>query len=99
MGTSNVIPNSLKFDFHAFKSLTKLVLVDIDLEPDLISSLGMVRHTLTFLQANKCSLASISHILLCDTHHDFRKEDELDEIIKMKKVHLEWHKLEHLDLR
>ena len=51
IGTSNVVPNELRFDFHAFKKLSKLVLQNVRCSPEHITSLGMVRRTLKHLQA------------------------------------------------
>ena len=69
VGTSNIILNDLNFDLVAFKSLTKLVLVDINCCPERIESLGLTRKTLKHLEASKCGLKSIADMLLCDTHH------------------------------
>ena len=51
IGTSNVVPNELRFDFLAFKKLSKLVLLNVKCSPEHITSLGMVRRTLKHLQA------------------------------------------------
>lgn len=42
-GSSNIIPNDLTFDFVAFKSLTKLVLIDVDCCPEKIESISHIR--------------------------------------------------------
>ena len=69
VGTSNIILNDLSFDLIAFKSLTKLVLVDINCCPERIESLGLTRTTLKHLEASNCGLKTIADMLLCDTHH------------------------------
>ena len=61
--------NDLSFDLIAFKSLTKLVLVDINCCPERIESLGLTRTTLKHLEASNCGLKTIADMLLCDTHH------------------------------
>ncbi len=75
-GTSNIIPNTLKFDFLAFKNLTKLVLVEIDCSPEKITSLGPIRGTLRHLEVHKCGLVSPRDILLCDSKNS---ADDIDE--------------------
>ena len=50
IGTSNVVPNELRFDFLAFKKLSKLVLLNVKCSAEHITSLGMVRRTLKHLQ-------------------------------------------------
>ena len=54
IGTSNVVPNELRFDFLAFKKLSKLVLQNVKCSPEHITSLGMVRRTLKHLQVPYC---------------------------------------------
>ena len=75
-GTSNIIPNSLKFDFLAFKNLTKLVLIEIDCSPEKVTSLGTIRGTIRHLEVHKCGLASPRDILLCDTKN--LSDEDLD---------------------
>ena len=91
LGSSNIVPNHLKYDYFAFKSLTKLVLCEVVCNPSVIDGLGQVRDTLTFLQANKCHLKSIAQILLCDTNLGI-------DTVSRDSQYL-WSKLEHLDLR
>ena len=69
IGTSQLIPNQLKFDFLAFKSLTELHLTSLNISPDIVTSLGMLRNTLQSLSATECQLETISSILLCDLTH------------------------------
>ena len=66
-GRSNIIPDKLRYDFSAFKSLTKLVLNDVDVDPEKIATFALLRKTLTHLTANRCSLTAISNLLLGDT--------------------------------
>ena len=101
VGTSNIIPNELNYDFVSFKSLTKLVLSKVDCCPEKIETLGLLRNTLKHLEATDCKLKSIADILLCDTHH-LDKEESLDqdpgeELVKGNKHNFE--KLEYLNLR
>ena len=69
LGSSELVPNELKFDFLAFKSLTCLSLDNLDIMPSKISSLGILRNTLVSLSASNCSLDTISTLLLCETVH------------------------------
>jgi hypothetical protein len=64
LGTSDLSPDSLPYDFLAFRSLTHLVLERVVLRADLITSMGSVRKTLIHLTAQNCSLESISQVLL-----------------------------------
>jgi len=101
LGTSNIIPNDLSFDLVGFKSLTKLVLTNVDCCPEKIQSISHVRTTLKHLQASSCHLKSIADILLCDTHHLDKNEslddDPAEDFVKAGKH--EFVKLEYLDLR
>ena len=99
-GTSNIIPNELNFDFVPFKSLTKLVLTNIDCCPEKIETLGLLRNTLQHLEATDCKLKSIADILLCDTHHldkEDIKQDPGEEFVKAGNKLFE--NLEYLNLR
>jgi len=69
LGSSELVPNELKFDFLAFKSLTELNLDNVAIGPSVISSLGILRNTIQSLNASNCKLMSISQLLLCDTIH------------------------------
>ena len=99
LGESNIVPNELPFDFLAFKSLSKLVLTSVQVGPDVITALGIVRATLKHLQVNKCELSSLAHILLCDTSNWSLKEDPEIKSATEGKPLLRWEKLEHLDFR
>lgn len=96
IGTSQLVPNSLKIDFLAFKSLTKLHLENLDISSDHITSLGILRNTLQILQATHCNLTSASQLLLCDVAHD-NSEEDLTRLIATATY--TWSHLLHLDLR
>ena len=69
IGSSQLIPNQLKFDFLAFKSLRELELSQLNLSPEMVTSLGILRSTVTSLTATQCGLKTISQLLLCDLVH------------------------------
>ena len=69
IGSSQLIPNQLKFDFLAFKSLRELELTQLSISPKVVSSLGILRSTLSSLTATHCGLETISQLLLCDLTH------------------------------
>ena len=64
MGTSNIIPNELRFDLVGFKSLTKLVLSNVDCCPEKIESISHVRKSLVHLEASDCKLTRLTRNLL-----------------------------------
>ena len=94
LGTSQLIPNKLPIDFLAFKSLTRLELRGLEVRPETVTSLGILRSTLESLRVTECDLASIAQILLCDVNCT---EDDLPDLIE-NKGHT-WTHLLHLDLR
>ncbi|TRY75649.1 hypothetical protein TCAL_04582 [Tigriopus californicus] len=99
LGLSNICPNQLKYDFLAFKNLTKLILSEVVCSPDQISAFGNVRHTLTHFSVNKCHVESIAHLLLCDTpFYNLQDDGELAQIIDAN-PNFVWRKLQVLDLR
>ena len=59
-GTSNIIPNDLAFDLIGFKSLTKLVLTNVDCCPEKIQSISHVRTTLKVRKFQKAKFSLIS---------------------------------------
>ena len=69
IGSSQLIPNQLKFDFLAFKSLRDLELSHLNISPEIVTSLGILRSTLTSLTATRCGLKTISQLVLCDLAH------------------------------
>ena len=69
IGSSQLIPNQLKFDFLAFKSLRALEVTQLNISPEMVSSLGILRSTLTSLTATQCGLKTVSQLLLCDLTH------------------------------
>jgi hypothetical protein len=102
IGTSNIIPNELSFDLVAFKSLSKLVLNNIECCPEKIEALGFLRKTLKHIEATNCGLKSIADMLLCDTHHLDKDactmdKDPSEEFVKGGKHN--YDQLEYLDLR
>ena len=108
LGDSNIVPNSLAYDFLAFKCLTTLILIDIEIHPDKIGTFGMLRNTLVNLEATRCGLKSLSDILLGDvpqasiskgnnTSDDTINTPEDDKISKNSN-HL-WKMLQYLNLR
>ena len=64
---------SLTLQYLDVSPLKVLKNIDLDLDeiklPSQISSLGLLRSTVTSLRANHCGLASLSQLLLCDTLH------------------------------
>ena len=114
IGTSNVVPNNLKFDFLAFKRLTKLALLNVRCSPEHITSLGMVRRTLKHLQVARNALSALD-VNLSVFNYQFVQVN----YCKLKSVSAillcgaalpaadggpggggaEWSSLEHLDLR
>lgn len=93
LGSSNIIPNELNFDFLAFKSLSTLHLESLDISPLKITSLGILRGTLESLTCTNCSLNSISQLLLCDKIH---KNEDLPSLIQ--EPSLMWPVLKKLDV-
>jgi len=66
IGSSNIILNDLTFDFLAFKALTKLRLHQIKLDSGHLTSLGILRSTLTELTVHDSGVLHVHHVLLCD---------------------------------
>lgn len=73
VGTSNIIPNQLQYDFLAFKSLKILTLTQVKISSDRLTSLGILRQTISELRVTDCDLETLSGLLLCDVVH--QKED------------------------
>ncbi len=103
VGSSNIVPNDLNFDFLAFKSLTKLILKGVNCSPERIEALGMTRKTLKHLEATECGLKSIADILLCDTPHmdiDSMDDDPAAAFVKAdNKAKYGFDSLEYLNVR
>lgn len=93
LGTSNIVPNSLPFDFVAFKNLNRLTLTNIDVKPEKIGSFGALRNVLTRLEATSCGLTSISAVLLGDVADGDPAQLESSTFDK-----LGWPSLKHLAL-
>ena len=94
LGTSQLIPNKLPIDFLAFKSLSRLDLRGLEVRPETVTSLGILRSTLQTLRATECGIACVAEILLCDVTCT---EDDLAELIE-NPGH-SWPRLLQLDLR
>lgn len=94
LGTSQLVPNKLPIDFLAFKSLTRLELQGLEVRPETVTSLGILRSTLQILRATQCDLASVSQILLCDVTST---EDDFPDLVQ-NMAH-SWPHLLRLDLR
>ena len=94
IGNSQMVPNELKIDFLPFKCLTQLHLEDLDIGPQNITSLGILRNTLQILFAPLCNLSSVSQLLLCDVTCS---EDDISSIIPTPSY--SWTNLLKLDLR
>jgi len=93
LGSSNIIPNDLNFDFLAFKTLSSLQFDSLDISPLKITSLGILRATLQTLVCTNCSLNSVSQLLLCDKIH---KNEDLPSLITESS--LTWPVLRSLDV-
>lgn len=64
---SNIIPNKLPFEFSAFKSLEKLLLVETNYE--MMYDLGNLRLTLKSFEIHNTELQHLTQVLLCDQLH------------------------------
>jgi len=84
LGNSNIVPNRLSYDFLPFKSLTKVGLDGVEVSPDRIAAFGMLRKTLKHLTVNRCSLETISQVLLGDSPDESNRQ---------------WQALQFLDVR
>jgi hypothetical protein len=92
LGTSNIIYNQLKYDFLAFKSLSRLTVVTVQFNDEHITSLGLLRSTLCELIVHNCGIISVANVLLCDN-----PRYTLDtQIISLPNV--KWEKLVLLDI-
>ena len=74
LGNSNIVPNRLSYDFLPFKSLTKVKLDGVEVSPDRIVAFGMLRKTLKHLTVNRCSLETISQVLLGDSPDESNRQ-------------------------
>ncbi|KAJ6636074.1 Nischarin, partial [Pseudolycoriella hygida] len=73
IGTSNIVPENLKFDLNAFRSLKSFKMYGINAEN--ICDAGLLRQTITQLSVHSTSTTQINQILLCDCIH---KTDQTD---------------------
>ena len=109
LGDSNIIPNALNFDFLAFKSLTTLILIEMEITQEKIGTFAMLRNTLVNLEAARCALTCISDLLLCDapsssvassnTNEEISNTQEEEEKDVSSKSSYSWKALEYLNLR
>lgn len=67
LGSSNIIPKTLKFDLVAFKTLQEIQLVGIS--PENVSNAASIRDTLKTLLVHLTDTRTLSDILLCDDIH------------------------------
>ena len=106
LGDSNIIPNELNFDFLAFKCLTTLTLIEMEITEEKIGTFAMLRNTLVNFEAARCALTSISELLLCDAPSS-SNSNEVSSNTQQKvegtdgysKNHYLWKALEYLNLR
>jgi len=91
-GSSTIIPNQLKYDFLAFKSLSSLEVENVHFNDEHITSFGILRSTLCELVVHNCGVVSIANILLCDNPHYV-----LDTQI-ISSPNVKWEKLTLLDV-
>jgi len=92
LGTSNIVFNQLKYDFLAFKSLSRLTVNDVQFNDEHITSLGLLRSTLCELIVHNCGIISVANILLCDNPH-YTLDTQIISLPNMK-----WEKLVYLDI-
>lgn len=85
IGTSNIIPGTLKFDLVAFKNLKMLSIFGLDVGN--LTNMGSLRQTIQSLAWHNTTSTQINEFLLCDCVH---KNDAHDEII--------WPNLENINL-
>ena len=106
LGDSNIIPNELNFDFLAFKCLTTLTLIEMEITEEKIGTFAMLRNTLVNFEAARCALTCISELLLCDAPSS-SNSNEVSSNTQQKvegtdgssKNHYLWKALEYLNLR
>ncbi|XP_045779265.1 nischarin [Maniola jurtina] len=67
LGTSNIVPNDLRFDLIPFKSLADLKILGVPM--GCIQSVGSLRDTLTRLSVHIASVISMNEFLLVDVLH------------------------------
>jgi len=92
LGTSNIVFNQLKYDFLAFKSLSRLTVNDVQFNDEHITSLGLLRSTLCELIVHNCGIISVANVLLCDNPH-YTLDTQIISLPNMK-----WEKLVFLDI-
>lgn len=69
LGSSSIKVNQLKYDFLAFKNLSRLTMTNVCFDGEHITSLGILRSTLKELTVHNSDVQAIVDVLLCDTPH------------------------------
>lgn len=82
LGTSNIIPNDLKFDLIPFKSLLDLRILGVPMA--CIQSVGGLRETLVSLSVLTASVVSLNEFLLVDILH--KDPSSIADTVKWKKL-------------
>ncbi|CAH2054261.1 unnamed protein product, partial [Iphiclides podalirius] len=82
MGTSNIIPNDLKFDLIPFKTLMDLKIIGVPMA--CIQSVGSLRETLASLSVLIASVVSLNEFLLVDVLH--KDPSSIAETVTWKKL-------------
>lgn len=98
VGTSNIIPNCLKFELSAFKSVERLSIIALPLEN--IYDAHSLRHTVVSLDVHGCGVKQFSEILLCDTVHKSVVTETAREAVvwlKIMEVDFSNNELEEID--
>ncbi|XP_026761498.1 nischarin [Galleria mellonella] len=81
-GTSNIIPNNLKFSLVPFKSLVDLKILGVPME--CIESVGTLRNTLMSLSILMANVVSLNEFLLVDILH--KDPSSIADTVKWKKL-------------
>ncbi|XP_013139729.1 PREDICTED: nischarin [Papilio polytes] len=82
LGTSNLVPNDLKFDLIPFKTLTDLKILGVPM--GCIQSVGSLRDTLVSLSVLVASVVSLNEFLLVDVLH--KDPSSLADTVTWKKL-------------
>ncbi|KAG6445518.1 nischarin [Manduca sexta] len=82
LGTSNLIPNELTFDFVPFKSLVDLKILGVPMK--CIQGVGGLRDTLVSLSVLTASVVSLNEFLLVDILH--KDPSSIADTVKWKKL-------------
>ncbi|CAG5014683.1 unnamed protein product [Parnassius apollo] len=82
LGTSNIVPNELKFDLLPFKTLMELKILGVPM--GCIQSVGSLRDTLVSLSVFIASVVSLNEFLLVDVLH--KDPSSIAETVTWKKL-------------